>query len=93
MFKHQCKESIENQVRLTEYDAELVQELLRFMYLGKVEQLGTFAPQLLRLADLVRPLTGCFPIITYLFQQVQIRTNKELSYYEILVFSELEILR
>ena len=53
MFKHPFKENTENQVNLKEYDADLVKELLRWMYLGEVENLAAFAPQLLPLADLV----------------------------------------
>ena len=57
MFKNQFRESIENKVRLSEYDADLIQELLRFIYLGEVQNLDTFAPQLLSLADLVSMIT------------------------------------
>ena len=53
MFEHQFRENIENTVSMKDYDADLVQEMLRYIYLGEVERLDTFAPQLLPLADLV----------------------------------------
>ena len=56
MFKHPFKENTENQVNLKEYNADLIKELLRWMYLEEVENLTTFASQLLPLADLVSTL-------------------------------------
>ena len=59
MFKHEFKENIENRIILEEYEAELIQEMLRWMYLGEVQNMETFAPQLLPLADLVSTLLIC----------------------------------
>ena len=59
MFKHEFKENIENRIFLEEYEAELIQEMLRWMYLGEVQNMETFAPQLLPLADLVSTLLIC----------------------------------
>ena len=56
MFKHQFRENIENRIVLEEYEADLIQEMLRWMYLGEVQNMETFAPQLLPLADLVSAL-------------------------------------
>ena len=46
-------ENIENRVPMTQHDADLIQELLRFIYTYKVKDLTTFAPALLPLADQV----------------------------------------
>ena len=59
MFRHEVRENIENRVRLTDYDADLIQELLRFIYKEEVQNIATFAPQLLPLADLVSALRLC----------------------------------
>ena len=53
MFRHKFKENNEDKILLTDYDADLIQELLRFIYKGEVENIATFAAQLLPLADLV----------------------------------------
>ena len=59
MFKHQFRETIENRINLEEYEEDLIQEMLRWMYLGEVQNMETFAPQLLPLADLVSTLLIC----------------------------------
>ena len=59
MFKHEFRENIENRINLEEHEADLIQEMLRWMYLGEVQDMETFAPQLLPLADLVSTLLIC----------------------------------
>jgi len=71
MFEHDFRENIDGKVPMEDYDADLVQEMLRYIYLGEVERLDTFAPQLLPLADLYELeelkktcLSTMFPAIT-----------------------------
>jgi len=71
MFEHQFRENIDGKVPMEDHDADLVQEMLRYIYLGEVERLDTFAPQLLPLADLYELdelkkicLSAMFPAIT-----------------------------
>jgi len=52
MFSHSFREASEGRVALTEYDGALVEELLRFLYTGRVQDPATCAVELMALADM-----------------------------------------
>jgi hypothetical protein len=53
MFSHGMIESATNKVRIDDFDFKTVQELLRFIYCEKVEDLKEVALNLLQAADKV----------------------------------------
>jgi hypothetical protein len=53
MFSNEMKESATNKVKIDDFDFKTVQELLRFIYCEKVEDLKEVALNLLQAADKV----------------------------------------
>ncbi|XP_038116036.1 speckle-type POZ protein [Culex quinquefasciatus] len=51
MFEHDMQESKENTVKITDIRAEVFQEVLRFIYTGKVQDMDQLARALLIAAD------------------------------------------
>lgn len=51
MFSNDLEESKMNRVEIPDFDYDIILEMLRFMYAGRVRQLDTFAAQLLAAAD------------------------------------------
>lgn len=51
MFQHEMKELKNNHVKITDVDYEVLHELLKFIYTGKVENLEIMADELLAAAD------------------------------------------
>ncbi|XP_011877876.1 PREDICTED: speckle-type POZ protein A-like [Vollenhovia emeryi] len=51
MFEHNMEESKKNHVVITDVDAEVLREVLRFIYTGKVANLNVMAKDLLAAAD------------------------------------------
>ena len=60
MFSGEYMENIENRVPMTQHDADLIEQLLRFIYTFEVKDLTTFAPDLLPLADQVGLCLDCW---------------------------------
>jgi len=52
MFQHDCIENATNKVDLKHHESDLVQEMLRYMYTNKVENLKNLAVDLLPIADM-----------------------------------------
>lgn len=51
MFEHETKEKKENKVDITDVDAEVLTEMLTFIYTGKVPSMDKYAIELLAVAD------------------------------------------
>lgn len=51
MFEHETKEKKENRVEITDVDAEVLTEMLQFIYTGKVPSMDKYAVELLAVAD------------------------------------------
>lgn len=51
MFKHDVKESQENKVNITDFDEQVVEEMLNYMYTGVSENLNMMADKLLVAAE------------------------------------------
>jgi speckle-type POZ protein len=51
MFEVDMKEAKERVVRINEVDPMVLRELLRFLYLGEVENMAEISPSLYELAD------------------------------------------
>ena len=53
MFEHECKETEESCVDIVDVDLDVFQELLRYIYTGKVDVLKQYAAELLIASDKV----------------------------------------
>lgn len=54
MFEHEMEEKKQNRVEITDMEPEVLKEMLKFIYSGKVSQLEKMADDLLAAADKVR---------------------------------------
>ena len=53
MFQHDLKETKQGYVAITDLELDILEEMLKFIYTGKVENLDTMADSLLAAADKV----------------------------------------
>lgn len=53
MFSNECRERQENKVNISDVPVRVFEELLQFMYTGRVSHLGAFKIELLMAADKV----------------------------------------
>lgn len=51
MFIHNTMESQRKEIKIEDLDIETVQDMLKYMYAGKIENLNTRSPRLLEAAD------------------------------------------
>ncbi|XP_001602264.2 speckle-type POZ protein-like isoform X1 [Nasonia vitripennis] len=51
MFEHDMKEKQQSEVRILDIEKEVLEELIRFLYTGRVKEIDTIAPGLLAAAD------------------------------------------
>lgn len=51
MFEHETKEKKENKIDIPDVDAEVLREMLHFIYTGKVPSMEKYAIELLAVAD------------------------------------------
>ncbi|CAJ0574388.1 unnamed protein product, partial [Mesorhabditis spiculigera] len=51
MFEHPMRESVTSEVTIDDVDAEVVQEMVHYMYTGQSPKMATMAPSLLAAAD------------------------------------------
>ena len=54
MFEHEMREQIESRLELTDVEVEVFEQLLRYIYSGKVPEMDKFALDLFVVADKVR---------------------------------------
>lgn len=55
MFSHEMEESRSNRVQIDDIDADVLEEVLRFIYTGKAPNMDKMADELLAAADKVNP--------------------------------------
>ena len=58
MFQHDLKETKQGYVAITDLELDILEEMLKFIYTGKVENLDTMADSLLAAADKVSIFTA-----------------------------------
>ena len=53
MFEHDCEENRENTVRISDVDADVFEQLLKYTYSGKIPSMEQYSSELFMAADKV----------------------------------------